>query len=51
MVPPPLAGNNYSSWSCESCHATDRMNNKHREVNGYDGNCIKCHADGREGDD
>jgi hypothetical protein len=24
------------------------MNQKHKDVNGYDGNCIKCHADGKK---
>jgi hypothetical protein len=38
----------YGSWSCDSCHAPDKMANKHKEVPGYDGNCLKCHADGRK---
>lgn len=42
------ANNNYSSWTCETCHDPNKMNQKHKDVNGYDGNCIKCHADGKK---
>ncbi|MFN2120024.1 MAG: hypothetical protein ACK2T0_06505 [Anaerolineales bacterium] len=42
---------NLTTWTCTACHSQSRMDQEHHEVSGYDGNCIKCHANGRSGDD
>ncbi len=41
-------GNNYASWTCAACHDQGKMDEKHKEINGYTGNCLACHADGRK---
>ena len=45
-------GGNTSSWTCTSCHSQQKMDEEHKDENGYNGsNCTQCHADGRKHDD
>ena len=42
--------NNYSAYTCYGCHEHNQaeMRDKHKEVNNFSNNCIKCHPGGRE---
>ncbi len=43
--------NNYSVFTCLTCHQQNETNNDHDEVNGYQYNsnaCLACHPDGEE---
>ncbi|MBP7694545.1 MAG: hypothetical protein KA764_21670, partial [Anaerolineales bacterium] len=35
---------------CSVCHDQAKMDREHKDEKGYDGNCLKCHADGRKHD-
>ncbi len=41
-------GGNTGSWSCTGCHSQRDMDEHHKEVSGYSGNCLACHANGRK---
>ena len=45
-------GGNTSTYTCTACHEQNKMDDKHKEESGYQGdNCVQCHADGRKHDD
>ncbi|MCA9929409.1 MAG: hypothetical protein KC419_13060, partial [Anaerolineales bacterium] len=42
-------GGNTATWTCTACHAQNKMDDKHKEENGYNGNnCTDCHANGKK---
>ncbi|MBT4305788.1 MAG: hypothetical protein HOD40_08490 [Chloroflexi bacterium] len=43
-------GGNYQSYSCDACHDSGEMADKHSDIPNY-GNCMDCHADGQKEDD
>ena len=44
---------NYSSYTCYGCHEHNqsKIQEKHKEVNNFNNNCIRCHPGGREAKD
>ncbi len=44
---------NYNAYTCYGCHEHNpsRIQDKHKEVNNFSNNCIRCHPGGREADD
>jgi len=41
-------GGDTGSWSCDGCHDPSEMNDKHKEIPGYDDGCLACHANGKK---
>ena len=44
----PYPGGNTGGWTCAGCHDPGEMDNHHKEVQNYSGNCIGCHPGGQK---